>query len=59
MSDLSESITESITGGTSEVIQQEGGSTEIYMMMALGISCCTIYLTSVILICIINKKSNC
>ena len=59
MSNLSESITESITGGTSEIIPQEGGSGDMYMMIALGISCTTICLTSLILICIINKKSNC
>jgi hypothetical protein len=53
MSDLSSSI-------LSESSIQDGGvSNDMYMMVALGVSCATICLTCVILICIIAKKSNC
>ena len=52
MSDLSSSI-------SSESIQDGGVGNDMYMMIALGISCATISLTCVILICIINNKSNC
>lgn len=63
MSDsISESIIESVNGGSSDHVLQDGGiggASDMYMMMALCISCSTICLTSIILICIINKKSNC
>ena len=48
---------------TSENIPQDGGAGLIdpdeMKTMGLSISCATICLTCVVLICIINKKSNC
>ena len=54
MSDLSTSI-------SSESIPQDGGAGmgDEYMLMALGVSCCTICFTCIVMICIIHKKSNC
>jgi len=53
MSDLSSSI-------SSESSIQEGGlGNDMYMMMALFVSCSTICLTCIIMICIISNKSNC
>lgn len=49
---MSDSISESS-------IQEGGGMGDMYTYMALGISCCTICLTCIILIMIIHKKSNC
>ena len=54
MSDLSTSI-------SSESSPQGGGAGmgDEYMLMALGISCCTICITCIVMIAIIHNKSNC
>jgi hypothetical protein len=58
---IAESISESMSGGSSDTIPQDGGggAGDMYVMMALCVSCSTICLTCIILICIISKKSNC
>jgi len=58
---MSDSDSDSIFGGSSDSLPQDGGAgpQDLYMYIALGVSSCTICITILTLSIIIGKKSNC